>query len=142
MGKATEGSVSKAFIISIVPFPPMCRIDLKPPSLGFAPLAESTCQWNHFAPVQVDVLGAQETPHLLFVHVAQSAAIRGPVHFAIPAGGGLSSTARMRWPVSFPYLGAGPGRGLSTKRAKPSRATPRAHRPRHLHPCSRLVHSL
>ena len=34
----------------------------------------------------------------------------------------------MRWPVSPPYLGAGPGRGRSAKPTKPSRA----NRPRHV----------
>ena len=62
-----------------------------------------------------------------------SAAISSPVHRANPAGGGFSSTARMRWPVSPPYLGAGPGRGdRPNHQALPGEPpTPCAHRPRH-----------
>ncbi len=56
-----------------------------------------------------------------------SAAISGPVQRANPAGGGRSSTARMRWPVSAPYFGCGPGRGLS---ASPGQALA-GERPRH-----------
>ncbi len=51
-----------------------------------------------------------------------SAAIKSPFQRAKPAGGSRSRTARMRRPVSLVYFGAGPGRGLSAKPAKPSRA--------------------